>query len=205
MKILNFQGSLHLTPGPFYRDSIENPQFGGQKSKLSKDNFRGEFPPSNARYVLTPLSRSPNFDSNGKHIRRLSDYSRVTYAHGTIDAIPCGQIGEAEFATLHRRCARDRLPIVPYDGENPNGDLSSSLSEYCFACGSLMRFLSNSLMGSFGKGHCSKISANFCENFRRISAPFPDAIKRIFCNLPRNFRKLSAKTPSLTTVKRPHK
>ena len=41
MKILNFRGSLNLTP--FYRDSIENPQFGGHKSKLFKDNFRGEF------------------------------------------------------------------------------------------------------------------------------------------------------------------
>ena len=28
VKILNFRGSLNLTP--FYRDSIENPQFGGQ-------------------------------------------------------------------------------------------------------------------------------------------------------------------------------
>ena len=53
VKIFNFRGSLNLTP--FYRDSIENPQFGGQKSKLSKDNFRGEFPPpSSVRYVLTP-------------------------------------------------------------------------------------------------------------------------------------------------------
>ena len=43
VKILNFRGSLNLAP--FYRDSIENPQFGGQKFKLSKDNFRGEFPP----------------------------------------------------------------------------------------------------------------------------------------------------------------
>ena len=59
MKILNFRGSLNLTP--FYRDSIENPQFGSQKSKLSKDNFRGEFtPPSSVRHVLTPPpSRSP--------------------------------------------------------------------------------------------------------------------------------------------------
>ena len=53
VKILNFGGSLNLTP--VYRDSIENPQFGGQNCKLSKDNFRGEFPPaSSVRYVLTP-------------------------------------------------------------------------------------------------------------------------------------------------------
>ena len=37
MKILN------LTPS--YRGSIENPQFGGQKSKLSKHDFRGKFLP----------------------------------------------------------------------------------------------------------------------------------------------------------------
>ena len=53
MKILNFQGPLKLTP--FYRDSIENRQFRGQKSKSSRGNFRGEFPPpSSVRYVLTP-------------------------------------------------------------------------------------------------------------------------------------------------------
>ena len=52
LKILTFQGSLNLTL--FYRDSKENPQFGGPKSKLSKDNFRGELPPSSVRYVLTP-------------------------------------------------------------------------------------------------------------------------------------------------------
>ena len=59
VKILNFQGPLKLTP--FYRDSIENRQFGGQKSKSSKSNFRGEFlPPSSVWYVLTPPgSRSP--------------------------------------------------------------------------------------------------------------------------------------------------
>ena len=44
VKILNFQGPLKLTP--FYRDSIESPKFGGQKSKSSRGNFRGEFPPS---------------------------------------------------------------------------------------------------------------------------------------------------------------
>ena len=52
VKILDFRGSLTLTL--FYRDSIENPQFGSQKSKLSKDNFRAEFTPSSVRYVLTP-------------------------------------------------------------------------------------------------------------------------------------------------------
>ena len=53
MKILNFQGPLKLTP--FYRDSIENRQFRGQKSKFSRGNFRGEFPPPppSVRYVLT--------------------------------------------------------------------------------------------------------------------------------------------------------
>ena len=30
---------------PFYIDSIENRQVGGQKSKSSRGNFRGEFPP----------------------------------------------------------------------------------------------------------------------------------------------------------------
>ena len=43
VKILNFRGSRNLTL--FYRNSKETPQFGSQKSKLSKDNFRGEFPP----------------------------------------------------------------------------------------------------------------------------------------------------------------
>ena len=49
---MNFRGSLNLTL--FYRNSIENPQFGFQKFKLSKDNFRGEFPPSDVWYVLAP-------------------------------------------------------------------------------------------------------------------------------------------------------
>ena len=31
VKVLNFRGPLKLTP-PFCRDSIENPQFGGEKS-----------------------------------------------------------------------------------------------------------------------------------------------------------------------------
>ena len=53
VKIFKFRGSRNLTL--FCRDSIENPQFGGQKSKLSKEDFRGEFPPpSSVRYVLTP-------------------------------------------------------------------------------------------------------------------------------------------------------
>ena len=43
VKILNFQGPLNLTL--FYRDSIDIRQFGGQKSKFSRGNFRGEFPP----------------------------------------------------------------------------------------------------------------------------------------------------------------
>ena len=43
VKISNFQGSLKLTH--FSRDSVENRQFGGQKSKSSRGNFRGEFPP----------------------------------------------------------------------------------------------------------------------------------------------------------------
>ena len=43
VKIFDFQGPLKLTP--FYRDSIENRHFGGQKSKPSSGNFRGEFPP----------------------------------------------------------------------------------------------------------------------------------------------------------------
>ena len=41
-KILNFRGVRNLTL--FYRDSRENAQFAGQKSKLSKDNFQGESP-----------------------------------------------------------------------------------------------------------------------------------------------------------------
>ena len=36
--ILNFAGPLKLTP--LYRDSPESPRFGGQKSKLSRGNFR---------------------------------------------------------------------------------------------------------------------------------------------------------------------
>ena len=58
VKILKFWGSRNLTL--FYRDSIENPQFGGQKSKLSKENFRGEFPPPLAFGTFwPPLSWSP--------------------------------------------------------------------------------------------------------------------------------------------------
>ena len=39
MIILNVRGRLKMAA--LYRDSIENPQFGGQKSKLSKGNFLG--------------------------------------------------------------------------------------------------------------------------------------------------------------------
>ena len=38
-----FQGRLKFTP--FYRDSLDNGQFGCQKSKSSRGNSRGEFPP----------------------------------------------------------------------------------------------------------------------------------------------------------------
>ena len=51
VKILNLRGSLNLAL--FFRDSIENRQFGGQKSKFSKNNFRG------ALAFGIPLSRSP--------------------------------------------------------------------------------------------------------------------------------------------------
>ena len=44
VNILNFQGPLKLTS--FYRDSIENRQFGGQEAQVFEGNFRGEFPPS---------------------------------------------------------------------------------------------------------------------------------------------------------------
>ena len=47
VKILNFQGPLKLAPQRF----IEDRQFGGQKSKVSRGNFRGEFP-------LPPLTLS---------------------------------------------------------------------------------------------------------------------------------------------------
>ena len=67
VKILNFGGSLNLAL--FYRDSTENPQFGGQTSKLSKDNFRGEFPPPLAFGTFwPPLSRSP-INSRNKSVR----------------------------------------------------------------------------------------------------------------------------------------
>ena len=61
VKISNFQQPLKLTP--FYRDSIENRQFGGVKSpSLRGATFGLSSPPSSVRYVLTPppLSRSPN-------------------------------------------------------------------------------------------------------------------------------------------------
>ena len=57
VKILNFRGSRNLTLP--YRDSIDNPQFGGQKSKLSKGNFRGELP----RFDPA-LSRSLNINNS---------------------------------------------------------------------------------------------------------------------------------------------
>ena len=61
-------------------------------------------------------------------------------------------------------------------------------------------FLSNSLVGSFRKGPLQKISANFCEIFRKLSAEFPRPFlmqSNVFSTkFPQNFRKLSAKTPS---------
>ena len=57
-------------------------------------------------------------------------------------------------------------------------------------------------MGSFGKGSLQKRFCRFPRSFRKLSAPFPDAIKRISANFRKfsqNFPKLSAKKPSLTT------
>ena len=53
------------------------------------------------------------------------------------------------------------------------------------------------LWGRSGRGHCRKFSAfrEISATFRRISAPFPDAIKRIFCKFPRTFRRISANFP----------
>ena len=48
-KISKFQGPLKFAP--FYGDSFENRQFGSQKSKVSRGNFRG--PPS-IQYVWAP-------------------------------------------------------------------------------------------------------------------------------------------------------
>ena len=59
VKTGNFQGSRDLTP--FYNDSIETPYFGGQKSKLSRENFRGEFPPSTPSCVWCVLTSSIPF------------------------------------------------------------------------------------------------------------------------------------------------
>ena len=39
--------------------------------------------------------------------------------------------------------------------------------------------------------HCRKASANFC----KLSAHFPDAIKRILCKFPQTFRRISAHFP----------
>ena len=52
---------------PFYWDSSENHQFGGQKSKLSKNNFRGEFPPLAFRAFWPLLSwpTSPQESGDG--------------------------------------------------------------------------------------------------------------------------------------------
>ena len=59
----------------------------------------------------------------------------------------------------------------------------------------------NSLMGSFGKGSLQKFSTNFREifaTFRRISAPFPDALKSMlanFCELSAEFPQTFCKNP----------
>ena len=58
MKILNFQGP-EIDP---LRDCIQNRQIGGQKSKSSRGNFRGESPPPPRSVRLDPpLSPSPIF------------------------------------------------------------------------------------------------------------------------------------------------
>ena len=85
VKILNFQGPLNLTL--FYRDSIENHQFVGQKCQFSRGNFRGEFPPPppSVRYVLTPpipASESWEFAKGGaKRIVRFWGGGKRTIKH----------------------------------------------------------------------------------------------------------------------------
>ena len=66
----------------------------------------------------------------------------------------------------------------------------------------LRRSISNSLMGSFGKGSLQKIFRNFPRNFRNFPQNFRTLSWRnkayflqISANFPQNFRKLSAKNP----------
>ena len=54
------------------------------------------------------------------------------------------------------------------------------------------------------RGRCSKFSTNFREipqTFHRISAPFPDAIKRTFREFPQSFRRISANFPQSLTLR----
>ena len=54
------------------------------------------------------------------------------------------------------------------------------------------RYISNSLLGSFGKGSFQKSIRKFPRNFRRISAHFSDAIKHVFST---NLREVYAECP----------
>ena len=80
LKISNFQGPLKLTP--FYRDSRETPQFGGQEPKLSRGNFWGEFPLAFSTF-WSPISQSPI--GNGR--RSLKPVVQSCDKTGSVDAI----------------------------------------------------------------------------------------------------------------------
>ena len=58
MKILNFRGCLNLKPSIL---GVKSPSF-------PRTTFGASSPPSSIRYVLTPLSRSPNLDSGTDRI-----------------------------------------------------------------------------------------------------------------------------------------
>ena len=79
---------------------------------------------------------------------------------------------------------------------------SFSLSKYALFLGvgslgssCLPIFLNNSLMGSFGKGNLQKIFCRFPRTFRKLSAEFPDAIKRICVQISANFPQTFCKKP----------
>ena len=88
----------------FHRVSTENPQFGGQKPKLCKDNFRGEFPAlSNVRYVLTPPILVSDQIQKYQESPRLHELFRIVCANFCL--LSCGMSQKTQQRLFRKTCS----------------------------------------------------------------------------------------------------
>ena len=129
---------------------------------------------------------------NGRvHLHIIEKLSPATLVTG----LPGRVSGQEDLCSLGSEDSASIFDLSAPSQENPPSPEGSPANK-------IYVYVSNSLMGSFGKGSLPKIFCKFPRNFprtfRRISAPFPDAIKRILCKFPQIFRRISANFPQKT-------